>query len=116
MGVVPDGGKYFDAEDLVELPQSFTSREFLSNGRIRLMSRQMLRQLAASWKPRSEARCRKSSWSARREPMRCLVTATTAPKGQAEALVRTSGLNYTVLRAPLLLGPGTEGAAALGET
>ena len=34
-------------------------------------------------------------------------------KGQAEALVRASGLPYTVLRAPLLLGPGTAGAAAL---
>lgn len=34
-------------------------------------------------------------------------------KGQAETLVRTSGLPYTVLRAPLLLGPGTAGAAAL---
>lgn len=34
-------------------------------------------------------------------------------KGLAEALVRASGLSYTVLRAPLLLGPGTEGAAAL---
>jgi uncharacterized protein YbjT (DUF2867 family) len=34
-------------------------------------------------------------------------------KGQAEALVRASGLYYTVVRAPLLLGPGTEGAAAL---
>ena len=34
-------------------------------------------------------------------------------KGQAEALVRTSGLAYTVLRAPLLLGPGTAGAASL---
>ena len=34
-------------------------------------------------------------------------------KGQAESLVRASGLSYTVLRAPLLLGPGTEGAAAL---
>jgi uncharacterized protein YbjT (DUF2867 family) len=34
-------------------------------------------------------------------------------KGQAEALVRTSGLNYTVLRAPLLLGPSTAGATAL---
>ena len=34
-------------------------------------------------------------------------------KGQAEALVRESGLEYTILRAPLLLGPGTEGAAAL---
>jgi uncharacterized protein YbjT (DUF2867 family) len=34
-------------------------------------------------------------------------------KGQAEALVRASGLRYTVLRAPLLLGPGTAGAAAL---
>ena len=36
-------------------------------------------------------------------------------KGQAEALVRASGLNYTVLRAPLLLGPGTAGSAALGR-
>jgi uncharacterized protein YbjT (DUF2867 family) len=34
-------------------------------------------------------------------------------KGQAEALVRDSGLCYTILRAPLLLGPATEGAAAL---
>ncbi len=34
-------------------------------------------------------------------------------KGQAETLVRESGLCYTILRAPLLLGPGTEGAAAL---
>ncbi|HVB99946.1 MAG TPA: NAD(P)H-binding protein [Candidatus Dormibacteraeota bacterium] len=34
-------------------------------------------------------------------------------KGQAEALVRASGLRYTVLRVPLLLGPGTAGAAAL---
>lgn len=34
-------------------------------------------------------------------------------KGEAEVLVRTSGLCYTVLRAPLLLGPGTAGAAAL---
>ena len=36
-------------------------------------------------------------------------------KGQAEALVRASGLKYTVLRAPLLLGPGTAGGAALGR-
>jgi NADH dehydrogenase len=36
-------------------------------------------------------------------------------KGQAEALVRASGLNYTVLRAPLLLGPGTAGGAAIGR-
>ncbi len=36
-------------------------------------------------------------------------------KGEAEALVRASGLNYTVLRAPLLLGPGTAGGAALGR-
>ena len=36
-------------------------------------------------------------------------------KGQAEALVRASGLNYTVLRAPLLLGAGTAGGAALGR-
>lgn len=34
-------------------------------------------------------------------------------KGQAEELVRRSGLSYTILRAPLVLGPGTEGAAAL---
>ncbi len=34
-------------------------------------------------------------------------------KGQAESLVRASGLGYTVLRAPLLLGRGTAGAAAL---
>jgi NADH dehydrogenase len=34
-------------------------------------------------------------------------------KGQAEALVRASGLPYTILRAPLLLGPGTAGSAAL---
>lgn len=34
-------------------------------------------------------------------------------KGQAEALVRESGLSYTVLRVPLLLGFGTEGALAL---
>lgn len=34
-------------------------------------------------------------------------------KGLAEALVRESGLNYAILRAPLLLGPGTEGSAAL---
>ncbi len=36
-------------------------------------------------------------------------------KGQAEALVRGSGLDYTVLRAPLLLGPSTAGAAALKQ-
>jgi uncharacterized protein YbjT (DUF2867 family) len=36
-------------------------------------------------------------------------------KGQAESLVRASGLNYTVLRAPLLLGPGTAGGSALGR-
>src|SRR6202030_971863 len=36
-------------------------------------------------------------------------------KGQAEALVRASGLCYTILRAPLLLGPATEGAAALAR-
>ena len=34
-------------------------------------------------------------------------------KGQAESLVRASGLCYTVLRAPLLLGSGTAGGAAL---
>jgi NADH dehydrogenase len=34
-------------------------------------------------------------------------------KGRAEALVRNSGLSYTVIRPPLLLGPGTEGSAAL---
>lgn len=36
-------------------------------------------------------------------------------KGQAEALVRSSGLCYTILRAPLLLGPATEGAEALAR-
>lgn len=36
-------------------------------------------------------------------------------KGQGEAVVRASGLCYTILRAPLLLGRGTEGAAALGR-
>ena len=36
-------------------------------------------------------------------------------KGQAEALLRASGLCYTILRAPLLLGPSTEGAAALAR-
>ncbi len=34
-------------------------------------------------------------------------------KGQGEAIVRASGLSYTILRAPLLLGRATEGAAAL---
>jgi uncharacterized protein YbjT (DUF2867 family) len=36
-------------------------------------------------------------------------------KGQAEDLVRSSGLCYTILRAPLLLGPATEGAEALAR-
>jgi NADH dehydrogenase len=36
-------------------------------------------------------------------------------KGQGEALVRASDLGYTILRAPLLLGPETEGAAALAR-
>jgi uncharacterized protein YbjT (DUF2867 family) len=36
-------------------------------------------------------------------------------KGQAEAVVRGSGLCYTILRAPLLLGLATEGAAALAR-
>jgi uncharacterized protein YbjT (DUF2867 family) len=36
-------------------------------------------------------------------------------KGQAEAVVRASGLNFTILRAPLLLGPDTEGTAALAR-
>jgi uncharacterized protein YbjT (DUF2867 family) len=34
-------------------------------------------------------------------------------KGEAEAIVRACGAPYTVLRVPLLLGPATEGAAAL---
>ncbi len=34
-------------------------------------------------------------------------------KGEAEDSVRSSGLAYTILRAPLVLGPGTEGARAL---
>jgi len=36
-------------------------------------------------------------------------------KGQAEAVVLASGLCYTILRAPLLLGTKTEGAAALAR-
>lgn len=36
-------------------------------------------------------------------------------KGRAEAAVRASGLCYTILRAPLLLGPATEGAGALAR-
>lgn len=36
-------------------------------------------------------------------------------KGQAEALVRASGLSNTVLRAPLLLGPGTAGSEAIAR-
>ncbi|HTI55483.1 MAG TPA: NAD(P)H-binding protein [Verrucomicrobiae bacterium] len=34
-------------------------------------------------------------------------------KGEAEGAVRASGLGYAILRLPLLLGRGTEGAAAL---
>ncbi len=34
-------------------------------------------------------------------------------KARAETLVRDSGLSHTVLRVPLLLGPGTEASAAL---
>jgi NADH dehydrogenase len=34
-------------------------------------------------------------------------------KGQAEAAIRASGLAFTILRAPLLLGPRTEGTAAM---
>jgi NADH dehydrogenase len=34
-------------------------------------------------------------------------------KGEAEALVRSAPLAHTILRAPLVLGPHTEGAAAL---
>lgn len=63
--------------------------------------------------------------SAKRKALRkiVLVSATAADeasrnryyrtKGEAEALVRASGLPYTILRAPLLLGPSTAGAAAL---
>jgi uncharacterized protein YbjT (DUF2867 family) len=36
-------------------------------------------------------------------------------KGQGEAVVRASGLCYTILRAPLLLGRATEGGAALAR-
>jgi len=36
-------------------------------------------------------------------------------KGQAEAAVRASGLCYSILRAPLLLGPATEGGGALAR-
>jgi len=34
-------------------------------------------------------------------------------KGEAEAIVRTCGISYTILRVPVLLGRGTEAAAAL---
>jgi uncharacterized protein YbjT (DUF2867 family) len=34
-------------------------------------------------------------------------------KGRAEEVVRAAGLAHTILRVPLLLGPGTEGTAAL---
>jgi len=34
-------------------------------------------------------------------------------KGEAEAMTRAAGCAHTVLRVPLLLGPGTEGTAAL---
>lgn len=34
-------------------------------------------------------------------------------KGAAEALVRAPGIRHTIVRAPLLLGPGTAGAATL---
>lgn len=34
-------------------------------------------------------------------------------KGEAEAIVRKSGCSHTILRVPLLLGPKTEGAAAV---
>jgi uncharacterized protein YbjT (DUF2867 family) len=36
-------------------------------------------------------------------------------KGESEAAVLASGLCYTILRAPLLLGPATEGAGALAR-
>ena len=37
-------------------------------------------------------------------------------KGQAEEIVRQAGLPYTILRAPLVLGPLTEGARALARS
>jgi uncharacterized protein YbjT (DUF2867 family) len=36
-------------------------------------------------------------------------------KGEAEAILRDSGLAYTILRAPLVLGPGTEGTRTLAR-
>jgi len=36
-----------------------------------------------------------------------------ATKGAAEDCVRSSGVEFTILRAPLVLGPGTEGEAAI---
>lgn len=38
-----------------------------------------------------------------------------ATKGRSEEIVRASGIPFTILRAPLLLGPGTEGARALSR-
>ena len=37
-------------------------------------------------------------------------------KGRAEELVADSGLAYTILRPPLVLGPGTEGSSALSRS
>jgi NADH dehydrogenase len=36
-------------------------------------------------------------------------------KGDAEAVVRASGVSHTILRVPMLLGHGTEAAGALGR-
>ena len=95
------------------LPRSSISREFSSRNRIRLMSRPTLSQPVASWNPRSEAGWKKSFWSAQREPMKNLqplLPHQRAGGGSGAA----SGLGYTILRAPLLLGP-LPGAAALAR-
>ncbi len=97
------------------LPQSSTSREFSS------------KPPDSTYEQANVASTRGVVEAAKRSGVQkiVLVSATGADetsrnryyrtKGQAEALVRASGLNYTVLRAPLLLGPGTAGGAALGR-
>ncbi len=85
-----------------ELLRSFTWQEFWSSGRVRHMNRQTLRQLVASWKPRSGARRRSSFWSAPREPMRNLPTATIAARDRQKL--------WCVLR-PVLYDPARSAPA-----
>ncbi len=95
------------------LPRSSTLQEFSSSGRVRRYEQANV--APARSVVEAAKRCGAEKF--------VLISATGADekssngyyrtKGQAEALVRASGLCYTILRAPLLLGPATEGAAAL---